>query len=45
VNVFYVLSKESVYGPFFFMEKTITGIVYLNMLQQLLIPKDEDGQE
>jgi hypothetical protein len=35
-----------VYGPFFFMEMTITGIVYLNMLQQFLIPQlDEDDQE
>jgi hypothetical protein len=36
----------TVYGPFFFMETTITGIVYLDMLQQFLIPQlDEDGQE
>jgi hypothetical protein len=35
-----------VYGPFFFMETTITGIVYLDMLQQFLIPQlDEDDQE
>jgi hypothetical protein len=33
VNVFYAVSKERVYGPFFFMETTITGIVYLDMLQ------------
>jgi hypothetical protein len=34
------------YGPFFFMETTITGIVYLDMLQQFLIPQlDEDDQE
>jgi hypothetical protein len=32
VNVFWALSKERVYGPFFFMETTITGIVYLDML-------------
>jgi hypothetical protein len=36
VNVFCALGKERVYGPFFFMEMTITGIVYLDMLQQLL---------
>jgi hypothetical protein len=36
----------TVYGPFFFMETTITGIVYLDMLQQFLIPQsDEDDQE
>jgi hypothetical protein len=35
-----------VYGPFFFVEKTITGIVNLNMLEQFLIQQlDEDGQE
>jgi hypothetical protein len=36
----------TVYGPFFFMETTITGIVYLDMLQQFHIPQlDEDDQE
>jgi hypothetical protein len=36
----------TVYGPFFFMETTITGIVYLHMLQQFLIPQlGEDDQE
>jgi hypothetical protein len=36
----------TVYGPFFFMETTITGIVCLDMLQQFLIPQlDEDDQE
>jgi hypothetical protein len=35
-----------VYGPFFFMKTTITGIVYLDMLQQFLIPQlDKDGQK
>jgi hypothetical protein len=34
------------YGPFFFMETTITGIVYLDMLQQFFILQlDEDDQE
>jgi hypothetical protein len=36
----------TVYGPFFFMETTIAGIVYLDMLQKFLIPQlDEDDQE
>jgi hypothetical protein len=36
----------TVYGPFFFMEMTITGIEYLDMLQQFLIPQlDEDDPE
>jgi hypothetical protein len=40
------LMHITVYGPFFFMETTITGIVYLDMLQEFLIPQlDEDGQE
>ncbi|XP_023725909.1 uncharacterized protein LOC111874552 [Cryptotermes secundus] len=46
VNVFCALSTERVYGPFFFMERTITGSVYLDMLQEFLIPQlDEDDQE
>ncbi|PNF13977.1 hypothetical protein B7P43_G08668, partial [Cryptotermes secundus] len=40
VNVFCALSKESVYGPFFYMETTITGIVYLDMLQEFLIQQE-----
>jgi hypothetical protein len=44
--VFCDLAKERVYGPYFFMEITITGIVYLDMLQEFLIPQlDEDDQE
>jgi hypothetical protein len=36
----------TVYVPFFFIETTITGIVYLDMLQQVLIPQlEEDDQE
>ena len=46
VNVFCALSRERVYGPFFFMETTITGIVYLDTLQEFLIPQlDENDQE
>jgi hypothetical protein len=38
--------KATFYGPIFFMETTFTGIVYLYMLQQFLIPQlDEDDQE
>jgi hypothetical protein len=45
VNVVCALSKERVYGSFFLTETAITSIVYLDMLQQLLIPqldKEED---
>jgi hypothetical protein len=45
-NVFCALSKERVYGLIFFMEMTITGIVYLDLLQEFLVPQlDEDDQE
>jgi hypothetical protein len=39
VNVFCALSKERVYFRFFFMDMTITGIVYLDILQQFPIPQ------
>jgi hypothetical protein len=35
----------TVYGPFFFMETTITDIVYLDMLQQFLIPQLDEGDQ
>jgi hypothetical protein len=45
VNAFCALIKERVYSPFF-METTIAGIVYLDVLQQFRIPQlDEDDQE
>ncbi|PSN33103.1 hypothetical protein C0J52_19410 [Blattella germanica] len=33
------MTKSQVYGPYFFNEKTVTGIVYLDMLQQFLEPQ------
>lgn len=46
LNVFCALSKSKVYGPFFFQEKTINGIVYLDMLDNFLIPQiDNDDEE
>lgn len=39
VNVFCAISVNKVYGPFFFMEKTITGTVYLDMLENWLFPQ------
>jgi hypothetical protein len=43
--VFCALSKEIVYGPFF-MGTAITGVVYLDMLEQFLIPQlNEDDKE
>jgi hypothetical protein len=40
------LGRERVFGPFFFVETTITSIVCLDALQQFLTPQlDEDDQE
>jgi hypothetical protein len=36
------ITHEKVYGPFFFTETTITGISYLDMLQQWLLPQLEE---
>lgn len=46
VNVFCAVSHFKVYGPFFFMEKTINGGVYLDMLEHFLIPQiNQDEQQ
>jgi hypothetical protein len=39
------MSKEKAYGPFFFPESTVTGISYLDMMQEWLMPQldDSDG--
>jgi hypothetical protein len=39
VNVFCAVSRTLVYGPFFFAEATITGRVYLDMLEHFLVPQ------
>jgi hypothetical protein len=36
------LSKEKVYGPFIFMEKTITCIVHLDMLEQFHVTSNHN---
>jgi len=33
VNVFCTVSSQKVYGPFFVAEETVTGTIYLDMLQ------------
>jgi hypothetical protein len=33
MNVWCALTSDSVIGPFFFEEATVTGVLYLNMLQ------------
>ncbi|KAJ4432236.1 hypothetical protein ANN_20852 [Periplaneta americana] len=39
VNVFCVLSQRKLYRPFFFIEATVIGHSYLDMLQQWLVPQ------
>jgi hypothetical protein len=45
MNVFCALSRGRAYGPFFSTETPITGIVYLDMLQQFIAQLDEYDQE
>jgi hypothetical protein len=39
VNVFYAISNQKVYSPFFFAEETVTDMTYLDMLQLWLMPQ------
>ena len=45
VNVFCALSQTKVYGPFFFAENTITGVTYLAVLQNWLLPQMSEDSE
>ena len=46
VNVFCAISKMKVYRPVFFMERTITGRTYLDMLENLLMSQmNEDSED
>jgi hypothetical protein len=38
-NVFFAISSQKVYGPFFFVDQTVPGMTYLDMLQLWLIPQ------
>jgi hypothetical protein len=42
VNVFGVLSRAEFYSTFFFAQATVTGIIYLHMLEQWLWPQWKD---
>jgi hypothetical protein len=44
VNVLCGLMKARITGPFFFMESTITGDVYFDMLEQFVYPQVADLQ-
>ena len=38
------ITKQTVYGPFMFIENTVTGGTYLDMLKQFLEPQlQQDG--
>jgi hypothetical protein len=44
LKVFCALSEENVFGPIFFVESTVTGIVYLDMLEEFLMSiLEEEG--
>jgi len=46
VNVFCAVSTFKVYGPFFFLEQTVTGIAFLDMLTEWLLPQlNEDSAD
>jgi hypothetical protein len=36
------MSREKLYGPFLFIEPTVTGIIYLYMLREWLMPQLQD---
>jgi len=39
IKMFCAISSQKVYGPFFFVEETVTGMAYLDMLQLWLMPQ------
>jgi hypothetical protein len=39
VNVFCAVSREKEHGPFFFIEATVTGDSFLDMLENWLLPQ------
>ncbi|PNF26044.1 hypothetical protein B7P43_G06350 [Cryptotermes secundus] len=45
-NVFCAISKKNVYGPIFFAEPTVTVMIYLDMLEDWLMPQlNEDTND
>jgi len=45
VNVFCAVSRRKVYGPFFPHENTVTGITYLDMFSEWLLPQMQQDSE
>jgi hypothetical protein len=39
VNVFRAMPREKLYGSFLFIVSTVTGIIYMDMLREWLMPK------
>jgi hypothetical protein len=39
INIFCAVSCDKLYGPFFFGEKTVDGIIYRDMLEMWLMPQ------
>jgi len=44
VNVFCAISRRRVFDPFFFAEDSVTGKVYLDMLENWLMPQRTDEE-
>ena len=45
-NIFCSISNEKVYGPFFFEEPTVNGMLYSHMLENWLMPQlNEDSND
>jgi len=42
VNVSFVISRRRVFGPFFSAEESVSGKVYLDMLENWLMPQIAD---
>ena len=45
MNVWCGLLYDRVIGPFFFSESTMTGIVYLDLLEQYVFPQIETFEQ
>ncbi|KAJ6658220.1 hypothetical protein lerEdw1_001487 [Lerista edwardsae] len=43
VNVFCAITNSSVFGLFFFVENTITGFIYRDMLSEWLLPQLDEA--
>ena len=44
-NVFWAVISVKVYGPFFFTEPTVTGISYLDMLENYIMPHQHQDMD